>query len=272
MARSAQDPWHRGAPPHLPAGAAAEALPPVCLLPGDPDRVDLAAEVLDDFRVLGQNREFRIGTGRAPGGRRIAVCSTGIGGPSTEIAVVELARLGVRTVLRTGGMGALTDRIAPGAVCAATRAVPGSGAASHYPAGPAGPAAHPAVLTALRRAARDLDVPLTEISVATVDSYYLGQGRPLPGHEEHAAARMAVLRELGVDGVEMETETVLAVAGALGVRAGAVLVAHANRATDDWLEDYRPAQLAMLRVAVQAAALLSDDDEATTSRGRRPRS
>ncbi|MFC9749792.1 nucleoside phosphorylase [Streptomyces niveus] len=260
MARSAQDPWHRGAPPHLPAGAAAEALPPVCLLPGDPARVDLTAEVLDDFRILGQNREFRVGVGRAPGGPRIAVCSTGIGGPSTEIAVVELARLGVRTVLRTGGMGALTGRIPPGTVCAATGAVPGSGAASHYPAGLAGPAAHPAVLTALRRAALDLDVPLTEITVATVDSYYLGQGRPLPGHEERAAARMDVLRGLGVDGVEMETETVLAVAGALGVRAGAVLVAHANRATDDWLEDYRPAQLAMLRVAVSAAELLSNDD------------
>lgn len=261
MARSAQDPWRGGAPPHLPAGAADEALPPVCLLPGDPARVDLAAEVLDDFHVLGQNREFRIGTGRAPGGRRIAVCSTGIGGPSTEIAVVELARLGVRTVLRTGGMGALTDRIPPGTVCAATRALPGSGAASYYPADPAGPASHPAVLTALRRAARDLDVPLTEISVATVDSYYLGQGRPLSGHEERAAARMDVLRGLGADGLEMETETVLAVAGALGVRAGAVLVAHANRVTDGWLEDYRPAQLAMLRVATGAAALLSDDND-----------
>lgn len=259
MARSAQDPWRKGAPPHLPAGAG--TLPPVCLLPGDPARVDLAAEVLDDFRILGQNREFRIGTGRAPGGRRIAVCSTGIGGPSTEIAVVELARLGVTTVLRTGGMGALTSRIPPGAVCAAVRAVPGSGAASHYPGDPDGPTAHPAVLTALRQAARGLHVPLTEISVATVDSYYLGQGRPLPGHEERAAARMDVLRGLGIDGLEMETETVLAVAGALGVRAGAVLVAHANRATDDWLEGYRPAQLAMLRVAVSAAALLSDDGD-----------
>ncbi|MFJ6661865.1 nucleoside phosphorylase [Streptomyces sp. NPDC091377] len=261
MARSAQDPWHRGAPPHLPVGAAPEALPPVCLLPGDPARVDLAAEMLDDFHILGQNREFRIGTGQAPGGRWIAVCSTGIGGPSTEIAVVELARLGVKTVLRTGGMGALTSRIPPGTVCATTRAVPGSGAASHYPGDPEGPAAHPAVLATLRRAARDLDVPLIEISVATVDSYYLGQGRPLPGHEARAAARMDVLRGLGVDGVEMETETVLAVAGALGMRAGAVLVAHANRATDGWLEDYRLAQLAMLRVAVGAAALLSDDDD-----------
>lgn len=261
MARSAQDPWHRG---HRPISR-----PP--LRPNLSHRSVCCRETPPGstwpprFSTTSMSSARTGSSGSVPAVRPaaawIAVCSTGIGGPSTEIAVVELARLGVKTVLRTGGMGALTDRIPPGTVCAATRALPGSGAASYYPADPVGLAAHPAVLTALRRAARDLDVPLTEISVATVDSYYLGQGRPLPGHEEHAATRMDVLRGLGVDGVEMETETVLAVAGALGVQAGAVLVAHANRATDGWLEDYRPAQLAMLRVAVNAAALLSNDDD-----------
>lgn len=111
MARSAQDPWWEGAAPHLPARAG--QLPETCLLPGDPARVDLASDVLADFGILGHNREFRIGVGTVDG-TPIAVCSTGIGGPSTEIAVVELARLGVTTVLRTGGMGALSARIAPG--------------------------------------------------------------------------------------------------------------------------------------------------------------
>ncbi|WP_344274910.1 nucleoside phosphorylase [Streptomyces hebeiensis] len=265
MARSAQDPWQDGTPPHLPAKVG--TLPPVCLLPGDPARVDLASEVLADFEIVGQNREFRIGVGRANGGVPVAVCSTGIGGPSTEIAVVELARLGVTTVLRTGGMGALSERIAPGSVCAVTRAVPGSGAAAHYAAPTGGREADGAVLAGLREGAAALGIELAEITVATTDSYYLGQGRPLPGHEARAAARMAELRQLGVDGVEMETETVLAVAGAMGIRAGAVLVAHANRATDDWLEDYRPAQLAMLRLAVHSAAALSATPEPDATRG-----
>lgn len=254
MARSAQSPWLDGRPPHLPV--ARGALPPVCLLPGDPARVDLTAQVLADFQVLGQNREFRVGVGTLDG-TRIGVCSTGIGGPSTEIAVAELAQLGVETVLRTGGMGALTEAVAPGSVCAVTRAVPGSGAAAHYAGADRAREADDTVLAALHEQAGLLGVGLTDITVATTDSYYLGQGRPLPGLADRAAERMAELLSSGVDGVDMEAETVLAVARTMGIRAGAVLVAHANRATDAWLEDYEPAQLAMLRVAVRAAVALS---------------
>ncbi|MFC5746264.1 nucleoside phosphorylase [Actinomadura rugatobispora] len=260
MARSARDPWRDGAAPHLPARTG--TLPPVCLLPGDPARVDLAAAVLDGFEIVGHNREFRLGTGCLDG-TRIAVCSTGIGGPSAEIAVVELARLGVTTVLRTGGMGALRARIAPGSVCAVTRAVPGGGAAAPYAGdddeGDDRHAADPEVLRRLGAEAASLGIGLTEVAVASADSYYLGQGRPLAGYERTAAARYEELRALGVDGVDMETETVLAVGRAMGLRAGAVLVAHANRATDAWLEDYEPAQLAMLRLAAHTARSLSPD-------------
>ncbi|MGI5204763.1 nucleoside phosphorylase [Spirillospora sp. CA-108201] len=254
MARSARDPWRDGVAPHVPARAG--TLPAACLLPGDPARVDLAATVLDDFEIVGHNREFRLGVGSL-GGTPIAVCSTGIGGPSTEIAVVELARLGVTTVLRTGGMGALTERIAAGSLCAVTRAVPGGGAAVPYAVGQDGRAAEPEVTRSLADEAAALGIALTEITVASCDSYYLGQGRSLPGYEEQAATRYEELRSLGVDGIDMETETVLAVGRAMGLRAGAVLVAHANRATDAWLEDYEPAQLTMLRLAARTARALS---------------
>ncbi|MFF5264408.1 nucleoside phosphorylase [Actinomadura viridis] len=269
MARSARDPWRDGAAPHVPARLG--TLPGVCLLPGDPARVDLAARVLADFEIRGQNREYRLGVGRLRG-TPIAVCSTGIGGPSTEIAVVELARLGVTTVLRTGGMGALRERIAPGSVCAVTAAVPGGGAASWYAAdtgsptgtGAGGRTADAQVTRALHAQAASLGIGLTEVTVASTDSYYLGQGRPLAGYEREAAERYSALRALGVDGVDMETETVLAVGRAMGLRAGALLVAHANRVTDGWLEDYEPAQLDMLRLAAHAARALADPVPAST--------
>ncbi|MFI6481439.1 nucleoside phosphorylase [Nonomuraea sp. NPDC050663] len=249
MSRSARDPWLEDTAPHLPARLG--ALPPVCLLPGDPARVDLAAGVLDDFEILGHNREFRLGAGTLDG-VPIALCSTGIGGPSAEITVVELARLGVRTVLRTGGMGALRPDLAPGTLCAVTAAVPGGGAGAFYAPGSVRTASE-TVLACLRTQAERLGLSLTEVVVASIDSYYLGQGRPLPGHEAQAARRLQELQALGVDGVDMETETVLAVAGSLGLRTGALLVAHANRATDAWLEDYEPAQLDMLKLAVHTA-------------------
>ena len=83
-------------------------MPTAFLLPGDPGRVDFAASVLRDFVIVGQNREFRLGYGYL-GGVLIGVCSTGIGGASAEIATVELAAMGARILIRTGGCGALAQ-------------------------------------------------------------------------------------------------------------------------------------------------------------------
>ena len=254
MGRSAARPWTDGRPPHLPVSVG--QLPEVCLLPGDPARVDLAGEVLDGYRILGQNREFRVGKGRYRG-TEIAVCSTGIGGPSTEIALVELAGLGVRTVIRIGGMGALRADLAPGTVSVVTSAVRESGAARHYlpPDAPARP--DPMVAAALTAAAGACGRPSQEITILSTDSYYLGQGRPVDGLEPAAAERLGRVRALDVDGMDMEAETVLAVGGALGLAAGAALIVHANRATDAWLEEYADPQREIVRVAAEAAAGLS---------------
>ena len=50
----------------------------------------------------------------------------------------------------------------------------------------------------------------------------------------------------GADAMDMECETVFAVARALGCRYGGILATHGNRATDEWLEDYEPAQRAIV--------------------------
>jgi len=253
MGRSAARPWADGRPPHLPVTRG--QLPEVCLLPGDPARVDLAGEVLDDYAILGQNREFRVGTGRYRD-TEIAVCSTGIGGPSTEIALVELAGLGVRGVIRIGGMGALRADLEPGTVAVVTSAVREGGAARYYlpPDTPARP--DPAVAAALADAARACGRPSREITILSTDSYYVGQGRPVDGLEPAAAERLGQVRGLGVDGMDMEAETVLAVGGAVGLAAGVALVVHANRATDAWLEEYADPQRDIVRVAAEAATRL----------------
>ncbi|MEV0083827.1 nucleoside phosphorylase [Saccharopolyspora sp. NPDC050642] len=256
MARRAADPWDGDRPPHLPCRRG--ELPEICLLPGDPARVDLAAEVLSSFRVLGQNREFRAGTGLLDG-VEIGLCSTGIGGPSTEIALVELAGLGVRTVIRIGGMGAMRPEIEPGTLGIVQRARRESGAARHYlPDGDAVPT--PAVAEALATAARHLARPSRPITVLSTDSYYLGQGRPLPRWEDRAAERIREVERSGVDGMDMEAETVLAVGRAVGLSVGAVLAVHANRVTDAWLEEYRDPQLDVVRVAATAATILTGRD------------
>ena len=251
---TATDPWHGDRAVHVPARRG--ELPRVCLLPGDPARVDLAASILDDFRILGQNREFRLGRGTFAGAD-IAVCSTGIGGPSTEIAVVELCRLGVEVLIRVGGMGAIPADIAPGELTVVVDALRDGGAARFYVRDESNPRAHPDVVEALEEAGRGLGRPTRRITVMSCDSYYLGEGRPIPGWEDVAQARLDEIIARGADAMDMECETVFAVAAACGAKAGAVLATHGNRATDEWLDDYEPAQLTMLRVAAQAAADLA---------------
>lgn len=253
--RTASDPWLNGRPPHIPTDG--RVLPTVCLLPGDPARVSLAAGVLEDFELVGERREYRLGVGRYAG-QQIAICSTGIGGPSTEIAIVELSRLGVTTFIRVGGMGAIPAEIAPGSVTSVAAAIRDGGTARFYASDDEPIAVHSDVAEALDAAARHHGLSLTPISVLSCDSYYVGEGRSLPGLERAAADRLADVMRRGADALDMECETVFAVARALGRRYGAVLATHGNRTTDDWLEDYEPVQRRMLEVACLAAAKLSE--------------
>ncbi|MGH2411555.1 MAG: uridine phosphorylase, partial [Chloroflexota bacterium] len=76
-------------------------LPPTVLLPGDPFRVPVLATAWDAGSDIAHHREYRSMRG-AYRGVPIGACSTGIGGPSTEIAINELAAAGCRTFIRLG--------------------------------------------------------------------------------------------------------------------------------------------------------------------------
>ncbi len=76
--------------------------------------------MLDNPHPLASNREYHSYLGFS-GDTPIVVCSTGIGGPSTSIAVEELAQLGVRTFLRVGTTGAIQPDIEVPPLVIATR-------------------------------------------------------------------------------------------------------------------------------------------------------
>ena len=62
------------------------------ILAGDPGRIEAIAQHLERPKRLGQNREYTSFLGYVQG-RPVLVMSHGIGGPSTAIAVEELAQL-----------------------------------------------------------------------------------------------------------------------------------------------------------------------------------
>ena len=75
-------------------------------MPGDPRRVPLIAALLDNAVHVASNREFVTYTGTLDG-VEVSVTSTGIGTPSSAIAVEELFRCGADTFIRVGTSGSI---------------------------------------------------------------------------------------------------------------------------------------------------------------------
>ncbi len=198
-------------------------LPPVVLVPGDPARAARIAASWDASRSLEDRREYRSYSG-SHHGVPLGVVSTGIGGPSIAIAVEDLARIGVRTLVRVGSSGAvrrglrggdLVLTVAAGRFEAASRAYAPSG----YPA-----VADPRVLRALIDAARATKVRFHVGLTATVDTFHRSEGRrgfrPIPRPWGTPSRRE--LDQLGFLNVEMEASMLLTIANVYRLAAGAV--------------------------------------------------
>ncbi len=229
------------------------------LLPGDPERTELIASLWDESRLIASHREYRTFTGRYKG-VVISVTSTGIGAPSTAIAVEELLRVGADTFIRVGTMGGIQDRVRPGDLVIASAAVRMEGTSRQYAVEGYPASAHPLVLLALVEAAETLNVSYHVGIVASTDSFYVGQGRPgyrgfmLPSHTEIIPS----LQALNVIGFEMESSLIFTLANIYGARAGCVCAAVANRVTDEFIVDSGIPEAS--RVASEAVKILSEWD------------
>ena len=94
-------------------GAAAGAIAPVVLMPGDPLRAKWIAETfLEDAECYSEVRGMLGYTGTWRG-RRVSVQGSGMGQPSFAIYANELLReYDVDTIIRVGSCGALTEKLA----------------------------------------------------------------------------------------------------------------------------------------------------------------
>lgn len=203
----------------------------LAIVPGDPERVRKIAEMLDNPRFLACHREFTSWLVELDG-HPIVICSTGIGGPSTSIAVEELAQLGIRTFLRIGTTGAIQPHIHVGDILITTAAVRLDGASLHF-----APMEFPAVAdftctTALVAAAEAMQVRQHIGITASSDTFYPGQERydTYSGRVvERFRGSMAEWQAMGVMNYEMESATLLTMCASQGLRAGMVAGVIVNR-------------------------------------------
>ena len=125
---------------------------------------------------LASHREYTLYRAELDG-KPVVVCSTGIGGPSTSIAVEELAQLGVRTFLRVGTTGAIQPHVNVGDMIVSTGSVRLDGASLHF-----APMEFPAVAdfevaTAMKAAVDESGATVHMGVTASSDTFYPGQER-----------------------------------------------------------------------------------------------
>ncbi len=202
------------------------------LLPGDPGRVaDLARALDSQASALGQNREYCSWLAHVDG-RPVLVCSSGLGAPSTAVAVEELANIGIKRFIRIGTTGAIQPHIDFADIVISKAAVRLEGTSSHY-----APLAYPAVASfaltqRLVAAAQRLSVPHHIGITASSDSFWPGQER----YDSHSGyvprafqGSLAEWRALGVTNFEMEAAALFTVCATFGLEAACICGVIARR-------------------------------------------
>lgn len=182
------------------------------ILPGDPQRVDRIKKYLNDAKEIAFNREHKSVAGYYKGVKVMAV-STGMGGPSTAIAVEELANIGVKAMIRIGSCGALRGGIRLGDLVIVNGAVRDDGASRSYV-----DSAFPAI-------------PDTELLFDVIEAaknqkfpYHVGISR---SHDALYVESKEGLDEFwgahGVLGSDMETAALFVTGGLRGVKTASIL-------------------------------------------------
>lgn len=211
-----------------------ETLPRKILVVGDPKRLDLVAEILNDVEPISQNREYHSIRGSF-NGQIIGAVSHGVGSAGAGVCFEELCQSGATRIVRAGSAGGMQANVSAGDLVIARAAVREEGL-SHKLVPPTYPAiATPDVLMTMRAAATAHGVEFHEGLLLTSDMFYphdlLGSDLPL-------------WQKAGVKAVEMEIATLFVICGLHNVETGAVVAIDGNPLEQDngSMETYDPHQ------------------------------
>ena len=201
------------------------------LLPGDPNRVEVVASFWDKAHKVSSCREYVTYTGEYKG-VPITCTSTGIGAPSTAIAMEELARCGATTFIRIGTCGTFQNYVRNGDMAIFDSAVRLDGA-SHAYAWPEFPAvADHEVVEACIRAMEGLKMPYHVGTTRSADTFYARHARPGSSFNDFWrsdwASHFDDLRRMNVIAAEMEASVIFVLARLWGLRAGGMAVVMDN--------------------------------------------
>lgn len=200
----------------------------IVLLPGDPARAKLIGEkYLENGKLVASYREFVTYTGFYKG-IRITTTSTGIGSPSTAIAVEELINIGAKVLIRVGTCGgALKKEIKAGSIIIPTASIREEGTTKEYLLAEFPAVADFEVVNALLDSAKKLNYRYYVGINRTHDAFY-GQSQNIKKWGSiYLNPRMRNWKYPLISS-EMECAPLFLIGTLRGLKTGAVLAVNAN--------------------------------------------
>ncbi|MHA1908527.1 MAG: nucleoside phosphorylase [Candidatus Thorarchaeota archaeon] len=198
-------------------------IPPLVLLPGDPDRSKKIAETFfDNPEEVAKKREYWSFRGTYKG-TPVAVCSTGIGCPSAAIAIEELIKVGCHTFVRVGTAGAIDSSLSAGDVVIFSGAVRDDGTSRQYAPIEYPAISNPDLLFALMKAADERGSKYRVGIGHSKDSFY-SEYPEMVADPISTKAKWDSYRRAKVLATEMESAALFVIGQMRGVRVGTACV------------------------------------------------
>lgn len=206
---------------------------PLCAYDSDPAK--LIANRLENAEMIGNSGMFTSYTGSYKGAK-ITVVSGGSGSAEMELILYDyMEYTDAHTFLRVGGSGGIGDNVKPGDVVISSGVVREEGMTKAYI-----PAAYPAtshyeVVTAMVQAAENLAAPYHVGTTVSVDSDFVGGGRPgVGGYLQPWNIEFAgIYNRAGVLNGDRESAAIVTLSSLFGRRGGSVCSVADNLCTGE---------------------------------------
>lgn len=194
------------------------------LLPGDPFRTDRIAGYLEHPVLVAHNREHKTWTGTLLG-EAVSVTSTGMGCPSTAIALEELIACGADTFIRVGTAGRISDLAKDERTLGVvnTAAVREEGTTKQYVPVEFPAVANRQVVDALITAAKRREAPFVEGITLSKDSFYSYVFPDTVPVSDGMKARQEIWKRAGVVSTEMEAAAIFVISSVRNCRSGGIM-------------------------------------------------
>jgi len=241
---------------------------PLCAYNEDPAKK--IAGKLEGAELIGSSGMFTSYTGIYKGAT-VTVVSGGSGSPEMELILYDyMEYTDAGTFLRVGGSGGIGDNVHPGDVVISSAIVREEGMTKAYVPAPYPAVCHYEVVMAMASAAEKLRVPYHIGVTLSVDSDFIGGGRPsIGGYMQPWNIEIAgIYNRAGVLNGDRESAAIVTLSAIFGRRGGSVCSVSDNLCTGEKFSAGIGHEQA-IDIALEGCAILNEMDKVKKKRGKK---